>query len=240
MQKFLDWWFYHKKQAIILGVIILGVISIGIIGYFNIHSIFNNDKNKEKKEIKLVNDEQINQQDIEEVPENTVSVDIKGAVNTPGVYNVKENSRVGDVLAIAGGSRDDADLSVINLSKKVYDEMVVIIYTKNEVKKFTEVKKEETTKQEKCVNNNENITNNACVCPSPTISNTIENTTKKISLNSASKEELTTLSGIGESKALLIIEYREKNGPFKSIEELKNISGIGDSLFEKIKENITL
>lgn len=240
MQKILDWWFYHKKQAIILGVIILGVISIGIIGYFNIHSIFNNDKNKEKKEIKLVNDEQINQQDIEEVPENTVSVDIKGAVNNPGVYNVKENSRVGDVLAIAGGSRDDADLSVINLSKKVYDEMVVIIYTKNEVKKFTEVKKEETTKQEKCVNNNENITNNACVCPSPTISNTIENTTKKISLNSASKDELMTLSGIGESKALLIIEYREKNGPFKSIEELKNISGIGDSLFEKIKENITL
>ena len=44
MQKILDWWFYHKKQAIILGVIILGVISIGIIGYFNIHSIFNNDK----------------------------------------------------------------------------------------------------------------------------------------------------------------------------------------------------
>lgn len=240
MQKILDWWFYHKKQAIILGVIILGVISIGIIGYFNIHSIFNNDKNKEEKEIKLINDEQINQQDIEEVSENTVSVDIKGAVNVPGVYNVKENSRVGDVLAIAGGSRDDADLSVINLSKKVYDEMVVIIYTKNEVKKFTEVKKEETTKQEKCVNNNENITNNACVCPSPTISNTIENTTKKISLNSASKDELTTLSGIGESKALLIIEYREKNGPFKSIEELKNISGIGDSLFEKIKENITL
>lgn len=238
MEKIYEWWSYHKKQLIILGVIIIGVIVLGIIGYVSFHGKVNTKKKSKTVEV-VINDEKT-EKGTEEVIDNMVSVDIKGAVNNPGVYSIKENSRISEVLAVAGGVRNDADLSVINLSKKVYDEMVIIIYTKNEVKNFSQVKKEEKVKQEKCVDVKENVTNNACVSPSPTTAGNVESTSKKISLNNASKEELMTLSGIGESKALLIIEYRTNVGLFKNIDELKNVSGIGDSLFEKIKENITV
>ena len=120
-------------------------------------------------------------------------------------------------------------------SKKVIDEMVIIVYSKDEVKDFKKTKELEQQVQEKCLQKDENaLKNDAC------ISNTQTNTPTKISLNTATIEELMTLSGIGEAKAKEIIEYRNTNGPFKTIEELKNIPGIGESIFAKIKENITI
>ena len=97
-------------------------------------------------------------------------------------------------------------------------------------------KEEETKVLESCKTGYDNIENDACIEPETSI----ETQTSKISINNASLEELMTLSGIGEAKAKSIIEYREQNGGFNSIEDIKNVTGIGDALFDQIKENITL
>lgn len=167
-------------------------------------------------------------------------VDIKGAVKNPGVYQLDCSSIVNDVIASAGGLKSTASTLDINLSKKICNEMVIIISTKNQV-----AKEEKSTQICEC----ESVTINNCEKETITSNeeNTIQNNNSintsvsgKISINTATKEQLMTLSGIGESKAIAIIEYRQTNGEFKSIEDIKNVSGIGDSLFEKIKEHITV
>ena len=112
--------------------------------------------------------------------------------------------------------------------------MVIIIYSNEQVNNFKKTKEQEQEIQTQCVKpSEESIKNDACI-------STEKITTEKISINSASLEQLQTLSGIGESKAKDIINYRETNGLFKSIEDIKNVPGIGEALFAKIKENITL
>lgn len=134
----------------------------------------------------------------------------------------------------AGGLTENADTSVINLSKKVQDEMVIIIYSRDEVSRFREVKEIEKQVNDKCNQKDENsLINDACIESST-------NTPSKVSINTATLEELMNLPGIGESKAKDIINYRETNGPFTSIEDLLKIKGIGESILAKIKENITL
>ena len=159
-----------------------------------------------------------------------------------------------DVVKKAGGFTVYADTSANNLSKKITDEMVIIIYSENEIADYLATKEKEKKLEEKC--NTDIIVNNSCIessSDSKKDSDSIENNdktdeeasssnsdkNKQVSLNSASKEELMTLSGIGESKADAIIEYRKKK-KFESIEEIKEVSGIGDALFEKIKDNITI
>ena len=111
--------------------------------------------------------------------------------------------------------------------------MVIIIYSNQEVKEFEKTK--EHILQDKCIQKDENaLKNDACIN-----NNQSTNTNKKININTASSEELQTLPGIGESKAKDIITYRETN-KFNTIEDIKNVSGIGDALFAKIKENITI
>jgi competence protein ComEA len=166
----------------------------------------------------------------------TYFVDIKGEINNPGVYGVDCNKRVIDVINLAGGLTDKADTSILNLSKKVKDEMYIIIYSNNQIKEY---KKELLPSKEIIKRVEEKIicpdnSNDACEYKTAKENNI----TGKININSASKEELMTLTGIGESKADKIIEYRSNN-KFNSIEDIKNISGIGDSIFEKIKDNIT-
>ena len=150
--------------------------------------------------------------ELESIPEEKYYVDIKGYVKKPGVYEVSKTSIVNDCLKLAGGLLKNADTTTINLSKPVSAAMVIY------------------------VPKNAAIPDN-----SNTSSDTSSATTNlKINLNTASKEELTKLSGIGEAKAQDIIDYRNTNGSFKTIEEIKNISGIGDALFAKIKDNITI
>ena len=162
-------------------------------------------------------------------------VDIKGQVANPGIYSLKANSRVIDVIEKAGGLTENADTSVINLSKKISDEMVIIIYSHEEVNEFGKTKEIEKQVLTECKNNEiYSLENNACI----EIDNT-NNISGKININTASKEELMTLTGIGESKANDIIKYRETNGPFKSIEDLTKVNGIGESTLANIKENIT-
>ena len=113
--------------------------------------------------------------------------------------------------------------------------MVIIIYSHDEVNNFSKTKEKEEIIQNKCIENeNYSIKNEACIS-----SDNINNNSQRISINKATKEELMTLPGIGESKAKDIINYRETHGEFKTIDEIKNISGIGDNLFAQIKEIIT-
>ena len=162
-----------------------------------------------------------------------IKVEIKGAINNPGVYELDDNSRVIDVINIAGGLTENADTSLINLSKKINDEMVIIIYTREEIENYNNSKiKTEYVYIE--VPSCPDKVNEAC------IEDYKEETNNLININTANIDELTKLSGIGEAKAKLIIEYREQNGKFKEIKELTNVKGIGDSLIEKIKDNITI
>ena len=123
--------------------------------------------------------------------------------------------------------------------------MYIVVYTKNEIYNYK--KQNSNDSSIKCASNE-------CICPDSNNDACIENKdtktenkkdsstqiSDKISINNATKEELMSLTGIGESKADKIISYRQENGLFKEIEDIKNVTGIGDSIFDKIKDNITL
>lgn len=166
---------------------------------------------------------------IEEIDE--YYVDIKGAVKKPGVYKVPSGSIVNDVIKLAGGLKSNAYTSNINLSQVTTKEMVIYIYTNNEIKKLSTT----VTSDTKCTTNVIEVNN----CVSTTTKVNTETNSNKVNINTAAKEELMTLSGIGESKAIAIIKYREEN-KFISVEDLKNVSGIGDALYDSIKDNITV
>ncbi|MDF2865820.1 MAG: hypothetical protein K0R72_638 [Clostridia bacterium] len=144
--------------------------------------------------------------------EGKISVYISGAINNYGIYSFNEGTRLEEALNLIGGIKSDADISKINLSKTLYDsEKIVIPY----------IQKEEASIENED-KNEENISD-----------------TDKININEANESELQGLIGIGEATAKKIVEYR-KNGDFESIEDIKKVSGIGDSKFEKIKDKITV
>lgn len=224
------------KYWIIGGCFIL--IILGMVTYSITRNFDRNEKGKLLEEIQKQEDNK--KEENQKIEECFLTVDIKGEVMSPGLYRLSCDSRVQEVINLAGGITDKADTSVINLSKKVMDEMVVIIYSKEQVANFVTTKKEEKEKKEACQNQVE-VKNNACISNNES-ADIIGDTPVKslISLNTASKEELMMLSGIGESIAERIILYRQENGSFQTIEELKNVKGIGDKVFEKIKNNITV
>ena len=182
-----------------------------------------------------------NQASLEENKESKVAkyyIDIKGFVKKPGVYEVTANNIVNDCIKLAGGLLKNADTTTINLSKKVSSEMVIYIPKKEEVIKTTT----NTT-----VTKDQEIPNDAVVSDNNKSNSSIskDNNTKTpnrtlVNINTATIQELTTLSGIGEAKAQDIIDYRILNGNFKTIEDIKNVSGIGEALYAKIKDYITV
>ncbi len=145
--------------------------------------------------------------------DNKIAVYITGAVKNPGVYYLEENSRLSNLLDVCGGINQDADIEQINLAKKLVDSDKINIPVKQE--KIDE--NYETAENEETGSNKEN----------------------KININNASEEELMQLNGIGKSTATKIIEYR-KIQKFLEIEDIMNVSGIGQAKFEKIKEDITV
>ncbi len=169
----------------------------------------------------------------------TVFVDVKGAVNVPGVYEIDEGKRIIDAINLAGGLNENADTINLNLSKKLTDEMYIVVYTKLELDNYLKSNSDVsnvTCASYECVCPDSN--NDACINTNTITSDVIN--TGKVSINNAGIEELMTLSGIGESKAKSIVQYRTDNGLFNTIEDIKNVSGIGDAVFNKIKDNITL
>ena len=147
----------------------------------------------------------------EVVEKDLITVDVKGAVKSPGIYDLPVGSRINDAVQKAGGLTDNADSKSINLAQRISDEALVYVPTK-----------EEATSQEAHSN----------------ASNTKEN--KKVNLNKASLEELKQVKGLGAKRAQDIIDHRESNGKFKSVDELKKVSGIGAKTIEKLKEYVTV
>ena len=147
----------------------------------------------------------------EVVEQDLITVDVKGAVKSPGIYDLPVGSRINDAVQKAGGLTDNADSKSINLAQRISDEALVYVPTK-----------EEATSQEAHSNT----------------SNTKEN--KKVNLNKASLEELKQVKGLGAKRAQDIIDHRESNGKFKSVDELKKVSGIGAKTIEKLKEYVTV
>lgn len=189
--------------------------------------------------------------DKEKKEDKKVKVDIKGRVKKEGVYELNSNSRVIDVIEKAGGLKENANTEYINLSKKIVDEMVIIIYSNDDVKKFKEEDKQIIYIEYECVCP-DNI-NDTCITEDDTVNtngvkeesdkttnNEEEIKDTKVSINLATKEELMTLPGIGESKAENIIKYREENGQFEKLDDITKISGIGESVYSKIKDYIKL
>ena len=221
---------YRHRKEILIGVCIFLIITV--ISIYSIYS-YKNNKTTIVKENKISLKKKTTEEQSKEILEE-YKVDIKGEVNMPGIYTLNSNNRVIDVIEKAGGLTENANTTVINLSKKIKDEMVIIIYSNQEVKEFEKTKEKEQVVQEKCIQKDENaLKNDAC------INNTVDVLSKKININTASIEELQTLTGIGESKAKEIIAYRENN-KFSSIEDIKKVPGIGEALFAKIKESITI
>lgn len=208
-----DWINEHK-----LYIIIAAIIALAAIYYFleESKSVVSNVENFVPPEVKDENDHQKTQNQTEEAA--IFIVDVKGQVKMPGVYSSNQGERVIDVIQRAGGLTENADESKVNFAEHVQDAMVIYIPAKGE----------------------EGITVPAGTTgtfPHTGGGSTIQ---AKINLNKADINELQNLPGIGPSKATAIIEYRETNGSFKSVEDLKNISGIGDKTFEKLKDLITV
>lgn len=229
-----------KKIKKYFKLIIILLIIILVIGYIIIKLYLNKNDSVEVvlDEFDLEFNENINvKEDVTFDSNKIFYVDIKGAVQNPGVYEIEENKKVIDVINLAGGFTANADTSLINLAKKVSDEMVIIIYTVEEVKNSKEPEAVIKIIEKECVC--PEINNDAC------INNGISNETETgdlgvVNINTASLDELLTLTGIGESKANAIIEYRESFGRFTTKEDIMKVDGIGEFLYEKIKENITV
>lgn len=144
-------------------------------------------------------------------------VHVCGAVVREGVYRMAEGSRVVDAITAAGGFSPEADSAYYNLARQLLDGQKIYIPTKEETKEINPAQRMEEA-------------------PGGTQEDAKE---KKINLNTAGKEELMTLPGIGEAKAEAVLDYRKRVGAFRAVEEIKNVSGIGEALFEQIKDRIS-
>lgn len=210
------------KFIILLIISILIILSICFI-FVEIDKIKNN-QDKANNEIRLESYEE------EKIEADYIYVDVKGFVNNPGVYKIEKGSRVTDVIKLSGGLKKEANTRFINLSKILNDSDTIVIYSNKEIE---EAKKQDVIVVETpCVC--EEIKNDACFTEKE------ESSSKIININTATKDQLMTLNGIGEAKATAIIEYRTINGKFKDINDLIQVDGISETLFDKIKETITV
>ena len=178
------------------------------------------DKTLEKSQIKVegVSSTKPDKAEVSNSITSTIKVDIKGAVKRPGVYEIKNDSRVNDLIKLAGGVTVEADLDTTNLSLKLKDEDCVVIYKKGEGDKIQGLQKKDSSSE----------------VLGPVGVNSI------ININTANKEELKTLSGIGDIKADGIIKYREENGGFKSVDELTKVDGIGEKTLSKFIDKVDI
>ncbi len=213
-----------KKQKIIL--MFLGIIAVIGITYYS----YTNEKNIEiSQENELEVENETNEINVDEENSEkiaTIKVHVSGAVKNEGVYELEEDARIADAIEKAGGVSDIANMKNVNLASKLEDGMKIYIPKQGE---------------DVLENNLEENSNNkeTTLGGSGTNSN-VGNEKGKININKATKEELDTLPGIGESTAQKIIKYREEHGSFKNIEELKEVKGIGDTKYEEIKDLVDI
>ncbi|MFV0274914.1 MAG: helix-hairpin-helix domain-containing protein [Bacilli bacterium] len=236
----------YKKYFIISSfLIIFGLISTIIFVSSNnkTYALNENQEDIEKKEEVIKDAYKEEKEVIEEKSKEKqniikeIYVDVKGEVKTEGVVKTVEGARVIDAIIKAGGFTKNYDSTFLNLSAKLTDGMIINVFSKTKVK--------DLLSEGKKIILDKSILND----PNKSVSKNTENTengkseiidNEKISINTATIDKIMSLPGIGESKANIIIEYRTINGNFKAIEDLKNISGIGDSIYDKIKDLITI
>jgi competence protein ComEA len=213
-----DWIMEHKIYVIAAVLLVIG-------GYY----FYNNNsvtpastqpagmveqlQNNEEK----TNEEEEEKFESKQEPE-VIMVDIKGQVKMPGVYKADEGERIIDLISRAGGLTELADQTQVNFAEHVVDAMVIYIPAKGE----------------------EGSATGSTGGPSVAAAGGTSQSQGKINLNKADETELQNLPGIGPAKAAAIIEYRSSSGPFKAVEDLKNVSGIGDKTFEKLKDLIVV
>ena len=210
----------NTKQKIGL---ILAALLIVILAFIWLFSIYGNDppKNEIKKSQESNNEVEF-KLGIKEKENKTIMVDISGEIITPGVVKLPEGSRIIDAITAAGGRTEDADLSKVNLAYILDDGVQLYIPRYNE-----KLEKEIVQTEPGVGIIQEGI-------------NTTSKKDSKVNINTANKEKLATLPGIGEGTAEKIIEYRSKIGKFKAIDEIKKIPGIGESKFKSLKDKITI
>ena len=217
----------NLKQKKIIAIILIILVVIAYY-YFYLRDTTEEISNQDLE----VNNTQENNQTNE-----TIVVHVSGAVNIEGIVELASGSRIANAIEKAGGIKENADMTDINLAYPLEDGMKIYIPTKEE----TEANKNnENTPAESYVTAASGGVNSKEATNSTSSSSTSDTTSKKVNINTATQEELDTLPGIGPSIASKIIDYREQNGKFNSIEEIKEVSGIGDAKYEKIKDSITI
>lgn len=210
-----------QKQKIIVTVIAIAVL-IGIISF-----IYNKNQTKDdtilENDILITNTSTNNNLVENESSKDLVVVHITGSVKNPGIVKLSEGSRIEDAIQAAGGLTENADISKVNLAYVLDDGIKIKIPSITD----DDIGDEEIINEESGENIIENDT-------------TSSKNNKSININKATETELETLPGIGASLASRIVEYRKQNGNFSSIEDIKNVSGIGDSKYLNIKDFITV
>lgn len=246
--------FFKNKFVIILSIAVLSIIYIWSSKEIKKNNFSNNEEliteNVENEEIKKDNDieknEEITGQNEEAVndseneednieTENKIFIYVTGEVNNPGVIMLSENSRIIDAINSAGGTTNNANISKINLAYVLKDGMKVNVPSKEDLKNYNNF---DYITMSSGDGKNDNISENESSLSSKSDKSSTNKST--VNINIATQTELETLPGIGPSTALKIINYRNENGKFSSIDEIKNVSGIGDSKFENIKKYITV
>lgn len=203
----------NKKQKII--VVVLIIIMCIVIGYYIISKTEKYDYSDIEKISNIIEEDQ---EVDDNIIENKIVIHITGEVEEEGVIELEKGARISDAIEEAGGTTEEADLSNVNLAYSLSDGQKVKIPNINE-------KDKEIIVVEEKAGDNIIIEGN-------------KSKEEKININKAAQTEIETLPGIGPSTALKIINYRNEHGKFKNIEDIKNVSGIGDSKFENIKEYI--
>lgn len=193
----------RKYVYMLLGIVI--VVSLILFLHFR----NSNDESVQFAQIETMFEEvEKNDEEKEEIS-STIMVDIKGAIHHPGVYELREGSRLFEVIELAGGLLEEADERQLNLAQLVTDEMMIYVPTEGEM--ADDVKPNALPQQD-----------------------------DTIAINSADSATLEQLHGIGPQKAAAIISYREEHGPFKEVDDLLQVPGIGPKSLEQIREKVSV
>lgn len=209
-----------KKQLMIL--ILVGGVIIFVIGYY----IYTVTSNERYEQLDIISEQQDNKnkENVQNEEEEIIIVHIAGEVKKPGIVKIKEGARIADIIEEAGGLTEKANIININLAYIIEDGQKITIPSKEQK---VEVEQEGYIQTENGVGIIDEEQGGS-------------NKNQLVNINKATKEELQTLQGIGESTADKIITYRKENGNFKQIEDIKNVPGIGDAKYENIKDKISV
>lgn len=219
---------FNKKQKIIIGIVIVIVAIVAI--YYSYKQ--ENNFLEETENLEIENQAKEGAEESEETTEKEkIIVHISGAVQNEGIVELESGSRVADAIEKAGGLKENAYMDEINLAYQLEDGEKIHIPTIEEQKE----KENQESKVE-----NESATGSDGTTSRSSNSSINNGSQTKININTATEEELDTLPGIGPSTAAKILDYRKEKGKFKTIEEIKEVSGIGESKYEKIKDKITV